>query len=58
MQHDRLQTSVALNTFTASSAETPFGGIKDSGYGLEGGIEGMDAYLVTKFVHEHTLGQR
>jgi succinate-semialdehyde dehydrogenase/glutarate-semialdehyde dehydrogenase len=44
---------VGINTFTASSAETPFGGVKDSGYGVEGGIEGMDAYLVTKFVHEH-----
>jgi succinate-semialdehyde dehydrogenase / glutarate-semialdehyde dehydrogenase len=44
---------VGINTFTASSAETPFGGVKDSGYGIEGGIEGMDAYLVTKFVHEH-----
>lgn len=44
---------VGINTFAASSAETPFGGIRDSGYGLEGGIEGMEAYLVTKFVHEH-----
>ncbi len=44
---------VGINTFQASSAETPFGGIRDSGYGIEGGIEGMDSYLVTKFVHEH-----
>ncbi|MBX3581066.1 MAG: NAD-dependent succinate-semialdehyde dehydrogenase [Rhizobiaceae bacterium] len=44
---------VGINTFQASSAETPFGGIRDSGYGVEGGIEGMDSYLVTKFVHEH-----
>lgn len=44
---------VGLNTFQASSAETPFGGVRDSGYGIEGGIEGMDSYLVTKFVHEH-----
>jgi succinate-semialdehyde dehydrogenase/glutarate-semialdehyde dehydrogenase len=33
--------------------ETPFGGVKDAGYGSEGGIEAMEAYLVTKFVTEH-----
>ena len=31
-------------------AETPFGGIKDSGIGSEGGIETFDGYLTTKFV--------
>jgi len=31
-------------------AEMPFGGVKDSGYGSEGGPEAMDAYLVTKTV--------
>ena len=30
--------------------EVPFGGIKDSGYGTEGGSEAINAYLVTKFV--------
>jgi succinate-semialdehyde dehydrogenase/glutarate-semialdehyde dehydrogenase len=28
----------------------PFGGVKDSGYGSEGGAETFDGYLVTKFV--------
>ncbi|EKF41535.1 Succinate-semialdehyde dehydrogenase (NAD(P)+) [Nitratireductor indicus C115] len=44
---------VGINTFAASAAETPFGGVKDSGYGVEGGSEGLDSYLVTKFVHEN-----
>ncbi|TKT69388.1 NAD-dependent succinate-semialdehyde dehydrogenase [Aquamicrobium sp. LC103] len=30
--------------------EVPFGGIKDSGHGTEGGSEAIEAYLVTKFV--------
>jgi succinate-semialdehyde dehydrogenase/glutarate-semialdehyde dehydrogenase len=33
-----------------ASAETPFGGVKDSGYGAEGGTEGLDAYLTNKYV--------
>ena len=28
----------------------PFGGVKDSGYGCEGGPEALEAYLVTKSV--------
>jgi succinate-semialdehyde dehydrogenase/glutarate-semialdehyde dehydrogenase len=31
-------------------AETPFGGIKDSGIGSEGGAETFDAYLTTKYI--------
>jgi succinate-semialdehyde dehydrogenase/glutarate-semialdehyde dehydrogenase len=41
---------VGINTTRVSYAETPFGGVKESGYGSEGGIEGLDAYLVTKSV--------
>lgn len=32
--------------------ETPFGGIKDSGFGSEGGVEAIEPYLVTKFVSQ------
>jgi succinate-semialdehyde dehydrogenase / glutarate-semialdehyde dehydrogenase len=39
-----------INQPAAPSAEMPFGGVKDSGYGTEGGPEAMEAYLVTKSV--------
>jgi succinate-semialdehyde dehydrogenase/glutarate-semialdehyde dehydrogenase len=32
--------------------EVPFGGVKDSGYGSEGGSEALEAYLVTKFISQ------
>ncbi len=41
---------VSINHIGLALAETPFGGIKDSGYGSEGGIETFDGYLNTKFV--------
>jgi succinate-semialdehyde dehydrogenase/glutarate-semialdehyde dehydrogenase len=39
-----------INQPAAPSAEMPFGGIKDSGYGSEGGPEAMESYLNTKSV--------
>jgi succinate-semialdehyde dehydrogenase/glutarate-semialdehyde dehydrogenase len=41
---------VGVNTFAISTPETPFGGIKESGHGHEGGIEGLEAYTNKKFV--------
>lgn len=41
---------VSINHHGLAIPETPFGGIKDSGYGSEGGSEGLDGYLNTKFV--------
>ena len=41
---------VSINHFGLALAETPFGGINDSGYGSEGGSESFDGYLNTKFV--------
>ena len=39
-----------VNQPATPSAEMPFGGIKDSGYGTEGGPEALDAYLNTRAV--------
>jgi succinate-semialdehyde dehydrogenase/glutarate-semialdehyde dehydrogenase len=41
---------LSINHLGMALAETPFGGIKDSGYGSEGGSETFDGYLNTKFV--------
>ncbi|TDV13935.1 NAD-dependent succinate-semialdehyde dehydrogenase [Paraburkholderia caballeronis] len=44
---------LSINHHGLGLAETPFGGVKESGYGSEGGTEAMEAYLVTKLVTEH-----
>jgi succinate-semialdehyde dehydrogenase/glutarate-semialdehyde dehydrogenase len=43
---------LGINTLAVSTSEAPFGGVRDSGMGAEGGIEGLDVYLQTKFVVE------
>ncbi|WFU78068.1 NAD-dependent succinate-semialdehyde dehydrogenase [Bradyrhizobium sp. CIAT3101] len=47
--------NLSINHFVASVAETPFGGVKDSGYGREGGTEGLQCYTVVKNVSHKTL---
>jgi succinate-semialdehyde dehydrogenase/glutarate-semialdehyde dehydrogenase len=42
--------NLSINHFVASLAETPFGGVKESGYGREGGTEGLECYTVVKNV--------
>ncbi len=41
---------VGLNQGIVSNAAAPFGGVKQSGFGREGGVEGIDEYLSTKYV--------
>ena len=50
IQNDLEAGMVNINHFGQALPETPFGGIKDSGMGSEGGTETFDGYLVTKFV--------
>ena len=48
---ERLETGmVGLNQGLVSNAAAPFGGIKQSGFGREGGPEGIEEYLDTKYV--------
>ena len=42
---------IGINTFAVAQIEAPFGGVKDSGYGTEGGHEGLEAYMHPKYVH-------
>ena len=46
---------VSINHFGLALAETPLGGVKESGMGSEGGTETFDGYLATKFVSQSTL---
>ena len=43
---------VGINTFAISVADAPFGGVKDSGFGSEGGKEGLESYQVVKAIHQ------
>jgi len=48
---ERLETGmVGLNQGVVSNPAAPFGGVKASGFGREGGAEGIEEYLETKYV--------
>jgi len=48
---ERIETGmVGLNQGLVSNPAAPFGGVKQSGFGREGGLEGIDEYLETKYV--------
>ena len=46
---------MTINHLGLALPEVPFGGVKDSGYGTEGGSEAIEAYLNTKFVSQFGL---
>jgi succinate-semialdehyde dehydrogenase/glutarate-semialdehyde dehydrogenase len=43
---------VSINHHGLALPEVPFGGVKDSGYGSEGGSEAIESYLNTKFISQ------
>jgi succinate-semialdehyde dehydrogenase/glutarate-semialdehyde dehydrogenase len=50
---DAIQSGmVGVNSTAISTPETPFGGVKESGYGSEGGLEGLQAYTNVKFISQ------
>ncbi len=52
MVSEELQAGgIGINSFAVSQIEAPFGGLKDSGFGNEGGREGLEAFMHPKYVH-------
>jgi len=48
---ERVQSGmVSINHFGLGTPETPFGGVRESGYGFEGGSEAIEAYLQPRFI--------
>jgi succinate-semialdehyde dehydrogenase/glutarate-semialdehyde dehydrogenase len=46
---------LAINSMVLTMPETPFGGVKDSGYGSEGGSEAIESYMSPKFITQAGL---
>ena len=46
---------ITINHLGLAIPEVPFGGVKDSGYGSEGGTEAIEAYLNPKFISQAGL---
>ena len=52
MAADKIEAGmVAVNSATISTGDSPFGGVKESGHGLEDGPEGLKAFMVSKTIH-------
>jgi succinate-semialdehyde dehydrogenase/glutarate-semialdehyde dehydrogenase len=49
---------VGANEVALASGEVPFGGVKDSGLGREGGRQGLDEYMETKYILMGGLAKR
>jgi succinate-semialdehyde dehydrogenase/glutarate-semialdehyde dehydrogenase len=43
---------IGINQYRIVATELPFGGMKESGHGSEGGTEGIDFYLTNKFISQ------
>jgi succinate-semialdehyde dehydrogenase/glutarate-semialdehyde dehydrogenase len=47
---------VGVNIGLLSACENPFGGVKESGYGREGGRQGIEEYLTVKSIFMNVAG--
>ncbi|RCJ41071.1 hypothetical protein A6770_36455 [Nostoc minutum NIES-26] len=47
--------SVGINQLSGVPPNAPVGGVKDSGYGYEGGTEGLEAFLNLKLLSQKVL---
>jgi succinate-semialdehyde dehydrogenase/glutarate-semialdehyde dehydrogenase len=47
--------ALSINRFSVSEPEAPFGGVKESGFGREGGIEAVATYQIQKFVSHGSI---
>ncbi len=50
--------TVWINTYRVTSYASPFGGVRQSGYGRENGLEGLREFVATKSVWVETAGQQ
>lgn len=50
LAHEMEVGNLAINHFVSAVSETPFGGVKESGYGREGGVEGLECYTTVKSI--------
>lgn len=44
---------IVINSVAVMESDTPFGGVKESGYGYEGGMEGIEGFLHKKLVRDY-----
>jgi succinate-semialdehyde dehydrogenase/glutarate-semialdehyde dehydrogenase len=47
--------NLAINHLVSAVSETPFGGVKESGYGREGGVEGLECYTNVKSISHRMI---
>lgn len=50
LSHELQVGNLAINHLVSAVSETPFGGVKDSGHGREGGVEGLECYTHVKSI--------
>ena len=55
MQREVSAGVIGINNSAVSLVESPFGGVNETGWGSEGGVEGLETFMRTKFVNELSI---